>query len=197
MVDMSKRLLIVENVLVKIDKFVFPSDFVVIDMLGDPNETMILGKPFLATIHARINGFHREISLVIGEDRILFDMNENVHQPIVFIEKVCMTNSIQKEESFNHLEIGEGLFSYDSLEPLTRRKGKTKMVEPRTVTWKLHSCKPIRVMSEDLSRFLPTYDPNLKIAIEEIQSMKGISTASLSNGIVIVIIRDGTSKVKI
>ncbi|GJX34008.1 hypothetical protein Tco_0245565 [Tanacetum coccineum] len=150
---------------------------------GDPNETMILGRPFLATIHARINVFHREILLVIGEDRILFDMNENVHQPTVSIEKVCMTNSIQEEESFNPLEIG--------------RKGKIKMVEPGTVTWKLHTCKPIRVISEDLSRFLPTYDPNLKIEMEEIQSMKGISTMSSSNGIVIVIMRDGTSKVKI
>ncbi|GJS46220.1 hypothetical protein Tco_0596341 [Tanacetum coccineum] len=132
-----------------------------------------------------------EISLGIGEDRILFDINRNVHHPTVPIEKVCMANSIQEEESFNPLEIGEDLFSYDSplclefekynhlydtnecnedtfvcyddvQEPLTGRKGKTKMAEPGTVTWKLHSCKPIRVMSEDLSRFWPTCDPNLK-----------------------------------
>ncbi|GJU18561.1 reverse transcriptase, RNA-dependent DNA polymerase [Tanacetum coccineum] len=45
MADMSKKALmvIVENVLVKINRFIFPSNFVVIDMLGDPNETMILG----------------------------------------------------------------------------------------------------------------------------------------------------------
>ncbi|GJS86759.1 hypothetical protein Tco_0769395, partial [Tanacetum coccineum] len=63
MVDMSKKapLGIVENVLVKIDKFVFPSDFLVINMLGDPNETMILGRPFLVTIHARINVFRDSI----------------------------------------------------------------------------------------------------------------------------------------
>nr|GEV25217.1 hypothetical protein [Tanacetum cinerariifolium] len=44
MENMSKKATarIVENVLVKIDKFVFPFDFVVIDMLRDPNETMIL-----------------------------------------------------------------------------------------------------------------------------------------------------------
>ncbi|GKE20366.1 putative reverse transcriptase domain-containing protein [Tanacetum coccineum] len=107
MTDMSKNapLGIVENVLVKINKFVFLSDFVIIDMLGDPNQTMILGRPFLATIHARINIFHVEISLGIGEDRILFDMNENVHHPTVSIEKVYMANSIQEEESFNPLEI--------------------------------------------------------------------------------------------
>ncbi|GKF13631.1 MAK10-like protein, partial [Tanacetum coccineum] len=66
--DMSKKdpMGIVENILVKIDKFIFPSDFMVFDMLGDPNEAMILGIPFLANIHARINVSHREISLGIG-----------------------------------------------------------------------------------------------------------------------------------
>nr|GEU56891.1 hypothetical protein [Tanacetum cinerariifolium] len=46
MADMTKKapLRIVENMLVKIDKFLFPSDFVVIDMLDGLNETMLLGK---------------------------------------------------------------------------------------------------------------------------------------------------------
>ncbi|GKA28370.1 phospholipase-like protein [Tanacetum coccineum] len=54
MTDMSRKvpLGIVENTLVKINKFLFPSDFVIIDMLGEPNETMILERPFLTTIHA-------------------------------------------------------------------------------------------------------------------------------------------------
>ncbi|GJU07328.1 hypothetical protein Tco_1123758 [Tanacetum coccineum] len=45
MADMSKKahVGIVENVLVKINKFVFPSNFMVMDILGDPNEIMILG----------------------------------------------------------------------------------------------------------------------------------------------------------
>ncbi|GJT01041.1 reverse transcriptase domain-containing protein [Tanacetum coccineum] len=65
MVDMMKKshVGIVENVLVKIDKFLFPPDFVVIDMLVEHNKTMILGRPFLATIHAEINIFNKEISL--------------------------------------------------------------------------------------------------------------------------------------
>ncbi|GJT05308.1 putative ribonuclease H-like domain-containing protein [Tanacetum coccineum] len=59
MADMKKKapIGIVENVLVKIDKILFPSDFMVIDMLVERNETMILGRPFLATIHAEINVF--------------------------------------------------------------------------------------------------------------------------------------------
>ncbi|GJU19587.1 hypothetical protein Tco_1152929 [Tanacetum coccineum] len=61
-IDMSKKapLGIVENVLVKIDKFLFPSDFVIIDNI--PSETTILGRPFLATIHAEIDVFAGKIS---------------------------------------------------------------------------------------------------------------------------------------
>ncbi|GKB03796.1 reverse transcriptase domain-containing protein [Tanacetum coccineum] len=58
MADMTKKapLGIIENVLVNIDKFLFPSYFMVIDKT--PNETIILGRPFLATIHAEINVFY-------------------------------------------------------------------------------------------------------------------------------------------
>ncbi|GKA24274.1 uncharacterized mitochondrial protein-like protein [Tanacetum coccineum] len=99
MTDMSKKapMGIVDNVLVKIDKLVFPSDFVIIDMLRDPNETMILGRLFLATIYARINVFRGEISLGIGEDMILFDMNGNVHHPTVPIKKVSKGKTIMAE----------------------------------------------------------------------------------------------------
>ncbi|GKD03168.1 BYPASS-related protein [Tanacetum coccineum] len=71
MANMTKRspARIVENVLVKIDKFLFPSDFVVIDMLNTRNETMILRRPFLATIHAKIDVFNKDISLGIRGDR--------------------------------------------------------------------------------------------------------------------------------
>nr|GEY29165.1 hypothetical protein [Tanacetum cinerariifolium] len=46
MVDMTKKapIGIVENVLIKIKKFVFPFNFVVTDMLDERNKTMILGR---------------------------------------------------------------------------------------------------------------------------------------------------------
>ncbi|GJZ52435.1 zinc finger BED domain-containing protein RICESLEEPER 3 [Tanacetum coccineum] len=114
--DMSKKARrgIVKNVIVKINKFIFPSDFVVINMLGEINETMILGRPFLTTIHVRINVFHKEISLGIGDDKILIDMNGNVHHPPNPAKNVCMIKTTQEKESFDLLGISEDLISYDS-----------------------------------------------------------------------------------
>ncbi|GJS18594.1 hypothetical protein Tco_0413066 [Tanacetum coccineum] len=77
--DMSKitPLGIVENIIVKIDKFIFPSDFVIID--NTPSETTILERPFLATIHAEIDVFAGKFSLGINEERISFDMMRKYH----------------------------------------------------------------------------------------------------------------------
>ncbi|GKA27758.1 phospholipase D beta 1-like protein [Tanacetum coccineum] len=47
----------VKYILVKIDKFEFPSDFIVTDMPENLREMIILGRPFLETIHAQIDVF--------------------------------------------------------------------------------------------------------------------------------------------
>ncbi|GJW62098.1 putative reverse transcriptase domain-containing protein [Tanacetum coccineum] len=90
MADMTKRtpIRIVENVLVKIDKFLFPSDFMVIDMLNTRNETLILWRPFLATIHAEIDVFNKEISLGIEDDMVTFDMNKRIHNFTTHVGKI-------------------------------------------------------------------------------------------------------------
>ena len=46
---------IIEDVLVKVDKFIFPEDFIVLDMEEDKEIPIILGRPFLATGRAMID----------------------------------------------------------------------------------------------------------------------------------------------
>ncbi|XP_027348305.1 uncharacterized protein LOC113859824 [Abrus precatorius] len=46
---------IIEDVLVKVDKFIFPIDFVILDMDEDIDVLLILGRPFLATARAIID----------------------------------------------------------------------------------------------------------------------------------------------
>lgn len=40
---------IIENVLVRVDKFLFPVDFIVLKMKECPDKPIILGRPFLPT----------------------------------------------------------------------------------------------------------------------------------------------------
>ncbi|GJT13844.1 putative reverse transcriptase domain-containing protein [Tanacetum coccineum] len=63
---------IAENVLVGIGKFVFPVDFIILDMPEDVKVPLILGRPFLSTAHAKIDVFKRKITLRVGEEKIIF-----------------------------------------------------------------------------------------------------------------------------
>ncbi|GJU20195.1 putative reverse transcriptase, RNA-dependent DNA polymerase [Tanacetum coccineum] len=59
-----------ENVLVRISNFVFPFDFVILDIMEDENVLIILGKPMLATAHANIDVYGKKISLGVGNDQV-------------------------------------------------------------------------------------------------------------------------------
>ncbi|GJT58853.1 reverse transcriptase domain-containing protein [Tanacetum coccineum] len=72
---------IAENVMVKIYKFIFPVDFVILDMKEDHRIPIILGRPFLATAHARIDVFNKKISFEVGDEIITFDLEESMRFP--------------------------------------------------------------------------------------------------------------------
>ncbi|GJV74784.1 hypothetical protein Tco_1506368, partial [Tanacetum coccineum] len=58
-----------ENVLVKISNFAFPVDFVILEIMEDENVLIILGRPMLATAHAKIDLYGKKISLGVGNDQ--------------------------------------------------------------------------------------------------------------------------------
>ncbi|GKF40915.1 zinc knuckle CX2CX4HX4C containing protein, partial [Tanacetum coccineum] len=74
---------IVQNLLVKIDKFVFPVDFVILDMIEDFKMPIILGRPLLAMAHAKVDIFRTSISLEVGNEIVIFKMSTTLqtHMP--------------------------------------------------------------------------------------------------------------------
>ncbi|WVZ08239.1 hypothetical protein V8G54_021585 [Vigna mungo] len=69
---------IVEDVLVKMDKFIFPADFVVLDMEEDAKVPIIFGRPFLATGRNLIDVEQGELMLRVGDEKVTFSINEAV-----------------------------------------------------------------------------------------------------------------------
>nr|GFA61663.1 DNA-directed DNA polymerase [Tanacetum cinerariifolium] len=59
----SKPTSVAENVFVKVGKFYFPADFVILYFVADPRVPLILGRPFLSTAHALIDVYEGEITL--------------------------------------------------------------------------------------------------------------------------------------
>ncbi|XP_021998248.1 uncharacterized protein LOC110895271 [Helianthus annuus] len=72
---------IVENLLVKVDRFVFPVDFVVLDMEADERVPIILGRPFLRTAKAIIDVFDGKISLRAGDEVVTFEIDRVMQHP--------------------------------------------------------------------------------------------------------------------
>ncbi|GJY38916.1 phospholipase-like protein [Tanacetum coccineum] len=93
------------NILVKFRELEFPCNFI-IEMVED---AIILGRPLLESTRAQIDVFNEEISFKISSKKFKFDIDS--YQSI---EKIFMVDIGQEEETFNPLEIGIDLFSYES-----------------------------------------------------------------------------------
>ncbi|XP_070039610.1 uncharacterized protein [Nicotiana tomentosiformis] len=65
---------IVEEVLVWVDKFVFPVDFIVVKMEENKEVPLILGRPLLATGRAILDIHDRKLMLRVGEEMVTFEM---------------------------------------------------------------------------------------------------------------------------
>nr|GFA93533.1 reverse transcriptase domain-containing protein [Tanacetum cinerariifolium] len=59
----SKPTGVAENIFVKVGKFYFLADFVVLDFVADPRVPLILGQTFLSNAHALIDVYEGELSL--------------------------------------------------------------------------------------------------------------------------------------
>ncbi|XP_070039487.1 uncharacterized protein [Nicotiana tomentosiformis] len=66
---------IVKDVLVLVDKFVFPVNFIVMNMEENKEVPLILGRPFLATGRAILDIHKRKRILRVGEETVTFEMN--------------------------------------------------------------------------------------------------------------------------
>ncbi|GJY62236.1 zinc knuckle CX2CX4HX4C containing protein [Tanacetum coccineum] len=103
---------IVENLLIKIDKFIFSVDFVILDMVEDIRMPIILGRPLLATAHAQVNIFRKTISLEVGSEKVIFKMRSSF--TTTNFESVRLIKIETFVEDDNLKEIDYDLFLYDS-----------------------------------------------------------------------------------
>ncbi|GKC17262.1 homeodomain-like protein, partial [Tanacetum coccineum] len=106
---------IAENVLVGIGKFTFPIDFIILDMPEDIKVPLILGRPFLSIVHAKIEVYKRKITLRVREERIVFT---SVKPASSLIKRVYMLSLRERMElDLEARLMGETLVLNRSLDP--------------------------------------------------------------------------------
>ncbi|XP_061344489.1 uncharacterized protein LOC133290424 [Gastrolobium bilobum] len=65
---------VIEDVLVKVEKFIFPADFVVLDMDEGGDMPLLLGRPFLATARALIDVENGKLELRMDDEKVTIDV---------------------------------------------------------------------------------------------------------------------------
>ena len=71
---------ILEDVMIKVGKFIFPVDFVVIDIEEDKQVPLLLGRPFLETETDLIDVKKGELTLRVGDEVVHFNLNHSLKQ---------------------------------------------------------------------------------------------------------------------
>nr|GEZ58936.1 reverse transcriptase domain-containing protein [Tanacetum cinerariifolium] len=75
----SKPTGVAKNVFVKVGKFYFPADFVVLDFIADLRVPLILGRPFLSESNSEeIENFLNDDSIPVGVENSVFNMEEDI-----------------------------------------------------------------------------------------------------------------------
>ena len=107
--SMAKPRGFIEDVLVQVDKFYYPVDFVVLDLKGakpGKGSDLILGRPFLATCNAIINCRDRQLKLSFGNMKI--ELN---------IFKTCkIVPNLEEAEEVNNIKTCVNEFFIDEFE---------------------------------------------------------------------------------
>nr|GEU71012.1 DNA-directed DNA polymerase [Tanacetum cinerariifolium] len=68
---------VAKDVFIKVRKFYFLTDFVVVDFEANPRVPLILGRSFLRTRHALIDVYREEITLRVNDEAVTFNLNQS------------------------------------------------------------------------------------------------------------------------
>ena len=125
---------VLEDVLVKVGKFIFPMDFVVMKMEEDIQVPLLLGRPFLATGATLIDVQNGELTLRVGNEAVHFNLNKSLTRSDVDEENCMAVDNIspisfelnsncniqhsinEKEMNFQYLKSVDYEFLHSSLQ---------------------------------------------------------------------------------
>ncbi|XP_070018337.1 uncharacterized protein [Nicotiana sylvestris] len=83
MVDrtMKRPLGIIDDVLVRVNNFILPADFMILDCEVNYEVLIILGRPFLATRKALVDVEAWELTFRVGDEKVVFHVCKSMGQP--------------------------------------------------------------------------------------------------------------------
>ena len=113
---------VIEDVLVKVGKFVFPVDFIILDIEEDSQVPLLLGRPFLATGAALIDMQKGVLTLKVGEEATAFNLLQSFknldtdREDYKLVDDVYLNNSDCYYDCNAQLPINENEMNFQYLE---------------------------------------------------------------------------------
>ncbi|KAL4303729.1 hypothetical protein GQ457_10G008070 [Hibiscus cannabinus] len=71
----------IEDILVRVDKFIFSTDFIVLDCEADEHASIILGRPFFATGRMLIDCEKGELTIRVNDQQVTVNIFKSLKQP--------------------------------------------------------------------------------------------------------------------
>ncbi|KAJ9566462.1 hypothetical protein OSB04_002428 [Centaurea solstitialis] len=114
----------IEDVLVRVDKFIFPAGFIILDCEVDADIPIILGRPFLATGRTLIDVQKGELTMRVQDQEVTFSVLDSLRYPeereecstLSMIESHCQDRSIGEILEMTMSDSDED-DDFDDLEP--------------------------------------------------------------------------------
>ncbi|XP_070022094.1 uncharacterized protein [Nicotiana sylvestris] len=73
---MKRSLSIIDDVIVRVDKFILPADFVILDCKVNYEVPIILGRPFLSTGKALVDVEAGDLTFRVGDEKVVFHVRK-------------------------------------------------------------------------------------------------------------------------
>nr|GEW52469.1 reverse transcriptase domain-containing protein [Tanacetum cinerariifolium] len=154
----SKPTGVAENVFVKVGKFYFLADFVVLDIIADPRVPLILGRTFLSTAHAITDVHERDIILRQDKQSLTLKCGDT---PSISQYKFESLNKV------DFIDAGESDFYSEEIENFLNNNSIPIGVENYVFDMEEDILFLERLLSEDPSPLLPMNPNQAKSSIEE------------------------------
>ncbi|XP_062113744.1 uncharacterized protein LOC133824780 [Humulus lupulus] len=147
---------IIEDVLVKVDKFIFPANFIVLDMEEDEKVPIILGRPVLATGQALIDVQKGELRLRVQGNEVVFNVFKSLKYPSA--TDSCFSVRVLEEqgEAVKSIEDPHELSLVASEEECDRTEAS------EYVKWLISSGKIYKKIYEELGQILEIPLPSIE-----------------------------------
>nr|XP_009771606.1 PREDICTED: uncharacterized protein LOC104222114 [Nicotiana sylvestris] len=95
---------IVDDVLVKVEKFLLPADFVILDCVVDKEIAIILGRPFLATGRALMDSERNEIKFRVNDEEVTFQASKGMKLPHAYESILVIEVVDEVEDAIEEME---------------------------------------------------------------------------------------------